>query len=109
MNDPDRHGSCHLSEIPGERTWPPVHRPAPGYSQSEVVAVAIVTVEERMRGWLAVIAQERTAIRQVVGYWELASAPARLRIGVGEFSVNAETLRHKEVSHEQEVHRSSVR
>src|SRR5947208_11948688 len=40
--------------------------------QSEVVGVAIVTVEERMRGWLAVIARERTALRQVVGYRELA-------------------------------------
>jgi tRNA(fMet)-specific endonuclease VapC len=39
--------------------------------QSEVVGVAIVTVEERMRGWLAVIAKERTALRQVVGYREL--------------------------------------
>ena len=38
----------------------------------EVVGVAIVTVEERMRGWLAVIAKERQAIRQVVGYRELA-------------------------------------
>jgi tRNA(fMet)-specific endonuclease VapC len=42
------------------------------FPQSEVVGVAIVTVEERMRGWLAVIAKERTAIRQVVGYQELA-------------------------------------
>src|SRR5947209_5556574 len=40
--------------------------------KSEVVAVAIVTVEERMRGWLAAIAKERTALRQVVGYRELA-------------------------------------
>src|ERR1022692_2950670 len=38
---------------------------------SEVVGVAIVTVEERMRGWLAVIAKEKTAIRQVIGYREL--------------------------------------
>lgn len=40
--------------------------------QSEVLAVAIVTIEERMRGWLAVIAKERRAIRQVIGYRELA-------------------------------------
>src|SRR5260370_24217069 len=40
--------------------------------QSEVVGVAIVTVEERMRGWLAVIAREKQAIRQVIGYRELA-------------------------------------
>jgi len=39
---------------------------------SEVVGVAIITVEERMRGWLAVIAKETTAIRQVAGYRELA-------------------------------------
>jgi len=39
--------------------------------ESEVVGVAIVTVEERMRGWLAAIAKERTALRQVAGYREL--------------------------------------
>jgi tRNA(fMet)-specific endonuclease VapC len=38
--------------------------------ESEVV-VAIVTVEERMRGWLAALAKERTAMRQVAGYREL--------------------------------------
>jgi tRNA(fMet)-specific endonuclease VapC len=38
---------------------------------AEVVGVTIVTVEERMRGWLAVIAKEKTALRQVVGYREL--------------------------------------
>ena len=41
-------------------------------SPSEVIGVAIVTVEERMRGWLAVIAKEKSALRQVVGYRELA-------------------------------------
>src|SRR5437667_11098982 len=40
-------------------------------SETEVIGVAIVTVEERMRGWLAVIAKEKTALRQVVGYREL--------------------------------------
>ncbi|MFO0957317.1 MAG: type II toxin-antitoxin system VapC family toxin [Isosphaeraceae bacterium] len=35
---------------------------------SEAVGISIVTVEERMRGWLAVIARERSAARQVVGY-----------------------------------------
>ena len=34
---------------------------------AEVIGVAIVTVEERMRGWLAVIAKEKSALRQVVG------------------------------------------
>jgi tRNA(fMet)-specific endonuclease VapC len=41
-------------------------------SASEVISVAIVTVEERMRGWLAVIAKEKSALRQVVGYRELS-------------------------------------
>jgi tRNA(fMet)-specific endonuclease VapC len=40
--------------------------------EPEVVGVAIVTIEERMRGWLAAIAKERTAMRQVVGYRELS-------------------------------------
>ena len=40
--------------------------------KTEVVAVAIVTVEERMRGWLAMIAKEKTALRQVAGYRELS-------------------------------------
>ncbi len=43
-----------------------------GVPQSESVGVAIVTVEERLRGWLAVIAKERTAARQVLAYRELA-------------------------------------
>ena len=41
-------------------------------SASEVIGVAIVTVAERMRGWLAVIAKEKSALRQVIGYRELA-------------------------------------
>jgi tRNA(fMet)-specific endonuclease VapC len=40
--------------------------------KEEVIGVAIVTIEERMRGWLAVIAKEKQATRQVVGYRELA-------------------------------------
>jgi tRNA(fMet)-specific endonuclease VapC len=39
----------------------------------EVVGVAIVTVEEQMRGWLAAIAKERSARRQVTPYRELAN------------------------------------
>ena len=39
---------------------------------SETIGVAIVSIEERMRGWLAAIAKERSASRQVVGYRELA-------------------------------------
>ncbi|MGL4552186.1 MAG: type II toxin-antitoxin system VapC family toxin, partial [Gemmataceae bacterium] len=37
----------------------------------EVVAVSIITVEEQMRGWLASIAKERHAARQVSSYREL--------------------------------------
>lgn len=43
-----------------------------GVPPTEVIGAAIITVEERMRGWLAVIARERTAMRQVAGYRELA-------------------------------------
>jgi len=39
---------------------------------AELVGAAIVTIEERMRGWLAVIGKERSAIRQVVAYAESA-------------------------------------
>lgn len=38
----------------------------------EAIGIAIVTVEERMRGWLAVIAKEKSALRQVRGSRELA-------------------------------------
>jgi tRNA(fMet)-specific endonuclease VapC len=38
----------------------------------EVVGVPVVVVEEQMRGWLATIAKERTARRQVPAYRELA-------------------------------------
>jgi tRNA(fMet)-specific endonuclease VapC len=41
-------------------------------SESDAISVAIVTVEERMRGWLAVIAKEKSALRQALGYRELA-------------------------------------
>jgi tRNA(fMet)-specific endonuclease VapC len=41
-------------------------------SSTEAFGVAIVTVEERMRGWLAAVAKERTAARQVLGYRELS-------------------------------------
>ena len=40
--------------------------------ESEVIGEAIVTVEERMRGWLAVIGKEKAALRQVAGHRELA-------------------------------------
>jgi tRNA(fMet)-specific endonuclease VapC len=38
----------------------------------EVVALSIISVEEQMRGWLAAIAKERQARRQVFAYGELA-------------------------------------
>ena len=37
-----------------------------------VLAISIVTVEEQMRGWLASVAKERLARRQVMAYSELA-------------------------------------
>ena len=39
----------------------------------EVVGVTIITVEEQMRGWLAAVAKERSARRQVTAYRELAN------------------------------------
>lgn len=39
--------------------------------RSEGIGVSIVTIEERMRGWLAVIAKEKSAARQVFAYREL--------------------------------------
>jgi tRNA(fMet)-specific endonuclease VapC len=54
-----------------ERGHPLIER-MKAVSESETIGVAIVTVEERMRGWLAVIAKEKSALRQVVGYRELA-------------------------------------
>jgi tRNA(fMet)-specific endonuclease VapC len=38
----------------------------------EVLAIPIIAVEEQMRGWLAAIAKERHANRQVLAYRELA-------------------------------------
>jgi tRNA(fMet)-specific endonuclease VapC len=40
----------------------------------EELAVSIITVEEQMRGWLAAVAKERQARRQVFAYRELAQA-----------------------------------
>ncbi|WP_165220019.1 type II toxin-antitoxin system VapC family toxin [Aquisphaera insulae] len=88
-------------------------------SASEVIGVTIVTVQERMRGWLAVIAKEKSALRQVAGYRELAllfefyqafeiapfdEAAARqfdelrqkkLRIGSMDLKIAARTLVHQ--------------
>jgi tRNA(fMet)-specific endonuclease VapC len=38
----------------------------------EAFAVPVIVVEEQMRGWMATIARERSARRQVKGYRELA-------------------------------------
>jgi tRNA(fMet)-specific endonuclease VapC len=38
----------------------------------KIVAISIISVEEQMRGWLAAIAKERQAARQVFAYGELA-------------------------------------
>ena len=42
-------------------------------AHGEVFGIPIVAVEETMRGWLAAIAKERTAQRQVSAYRELSS------------------------------------
>jgi tRNA(fMet)-specific endonuclease VapC len=38
----------------------------------ELIGTTIVNVEEQMRGWLAAIAKERTLLRQITTYRELA-------------------------------------
>jgi tRNA(fMet)-specific endonuclease VapC len=40
--------------------------------KSQTFAIPIVAVEETMRGWLAAIAKERQAVRQVFAYRELS-------------------------------------
>jgi hypothetical protein len=40
-------------------------------AMSELTLQAIVTVEERLRGWLAVIAKKKSAFRQILGSGEL--------------------------------------
>lgn len=52
-------------------------------TQSEVLGVLIVTVEERMRGWLAAIAREKSVLRQTFGYRELS----RLFEFYGEYEI----------------------
>src|SRR5271163_1413086 len=42
-------------------------------AHGEVFGIPIVAVEETMRGWLAAIAKERLARRQVAAYRELSS------------------------------------
>jgi tRNA(fMet)-specific endonuclease VapC len=40
-------------------------------SDEDSVAVSIISIEEQMRGWLAAVAKERQASRQVMAYSEL--------------------------------------
>jgi tRNA(fMet)-specific endonuclease VapC len=67
----DTDHATHLKYPESERGRRFINRLA-AVPPSEAVGVAIVTVEERMRGWLAVIAKEKKALRQVIGYRELA-------------------------------------
>jgi tRNA(fMet)-specific endonuclease VapC len=53
-----------------DRTRPLADRLAA--AAGEVVGTTVVNVEEKMRGWLAAIAKERKARRQVFAYRELA-------------------------------------
>jgi tRNA(fMet)-specific endonuclease VapC len=43
------------------------------FARDEIFVIPIVVVEETMRGWLAAIAKERLAHRQVSAYRELGS------------------------------------
>jgi tRNA(fMet)-specific endonuclease VapC len=56
---------------PSERQTRLVERMA--LASHELFAIPIVVVEETMRGWLAAIAKERIARRQVSAYRELSS------------------------------------
>jgi tRNA(fMet)-specific endonuclease VapC len=47
-------------------------------SGDEEIATTIVSAEEQIRGWLAVISRERTVRRQVIGYRELRDQLLRL-------------------------------
>lgn len=63
----------HLSVLrgdPGDRRTRLVARMAAAVS--EEIGTTVVTVEEQMRGWLASIAKERQARRQIRPYDELA-------------------------------------
>jgi tRNA(fMet)-specific endonuclease VapC len=41
-------------------------------ASNDTVGTTVVNVEEQMRGWLAAIAKEKKAVRQVLAYRELA-------------------------------------
>ena len=57
---------------------------------SEEVAVTIITYEEQMRGWLAVVAQARTAPRQVEAYRKLRRFVDQFRrVNLLDYDVNA--------------------
>lgn len=81
---------------------------------TEAIGIPVVVVEETMRGWMAALAKERQAARQVMAYRELASlfaffagftiAPfedvavaffdtfSRIRIGAGDRKIAATAL-----------------
>jgi tRNA(fMet)-specific endonuclease VapC len=64
----------HVSALrmpPGYRRTRLVERMT--YAHAELFGIPIVAVEETMRGWLAAIAKERLARRQVAAYRELRS------------------------------------
>lgn len=65
----------HISvlEVPSsDRRTRLVARLVEAATTGEVIGTTIVTVEEQMRGWLAAVAKERQAHRQVRPYRELA-------------------------------------
>src|SRR5580704_12093789 len=71
-NDSPGHGHVTFLKYPDSERGRRLIERMKAVSESEPIGVAIVTVEERMRGWLAVIAKEKSALRQVLGYRELA-------------------------------------
>ena len=63
------HASLLKDEYDSDAARRLIHR-LEAVNRNEIL-VSIVTIEEHMRGWLAVIAKERLAERQVVAYREL--------------------------------------
>ena len=66
------HQSRQYSQDATERTTDPARR-TPDAWHDESFGIPIVVVEETLRGWLAAIAKERLAQRQVAAYRELGS------------------------------------